>query len=124
MIKFRRVIGIAMLGVLGVLASPITMASGGPWKVECAQTGVVTTAIQAGRPFDVVGSGFHAVVLPIKVCVDGRGCQIATPNKDGSFLVTRSFTSPGVYRVEAWQARDMKITEWRLKATQQVAVNN
>ena len=124
MIKLRSVIGIATLGVVAVISSPISMAAGGPWRIECAQTGVVTPAIQAGRPFDVIGSGFHAVVLPIKVCVNGRSCQIATPNKDGSFLVTRSFTTPGVYMIEAWQARDMKITEWRLRASEQVAVNN
>lgn len=99
-------------------------AAGGPWKVELWQSGVPTGQVQAGSEFQIRGAGFHARVLPIKVCVFDSQCQLATPDESGDFMVSRALGSPGSYEIRVFQAKDPHISEWRLKAMAPVVVSN
>ena len=113
-----------ILGCLLLAFAGQATAASGPWKVEVWQAGVPGTQVQAGAEFQVRGEGFHATVLPVKVCVFDQQCQLVTPDRAGNFMLTRAISQPGSYEIRVFQARDMNISEWRLRATRQLTVSN
>ncbi len=118
----RRPIRIAVLAasLLLPLAAPSLLA--GPWEITFSQAGVEMVQVGSGTVFDVNGSGFHNRVLPVKVCLSGAQCQLAEPDQDGNFMVQRVIATPGTYTVTVHQARDLNLTEWRLKVWKDITI--
>ena len=112
-----------ILGCLLVTVASLAAAGQGPWKVQVWQSGTPCSQVQAGAEFQVRGAGFHAAVLPVKVCVFDSQCMLATPDQGGDFMLTRSLTQPGTYEIRVFQARDANVSEWRVRAVQVVTVN-
>lgn len=114
-----------VLGALLIGFASLAALAQGPWKVEVWQSGVSgALSLAAGSEFQIRGSGFHAAVLPVKVCVFDSQCQLVTPDGAGDFMMTRTISQPGTYEIRVYQSRDMQIHEWRLRATAPVTVSN
>lgn len=111
---------VLMVAALAVLA-PASLAQG-PWRVEAMQFGAPVAQVNVGASFEVVGSGFHARVLPVKVCVDGRSCTLANVDQRGSFFETRSMLTPGMHTIEVFQAESAQLKGWRLRASAMLSV--
>jgi len=112
----------SILGCL-LLAAASQAAMAGPWKIEVWQSGTPDNNVQIGSEFQIRGEGFHAAVHPIKVCVFDSQCQLVTPDRAGEFMLTKTLNQAGTYEIRAYQSRDMKISEWVLRAVQEVTVN-
>ena len=117
----RRAALVAVMVVVLALLAPASLAKG-PWKVETMQFGAPTAQVTVGSQFEVNGSGFHARVLPVKICFDGRGCSLANVDKRGSFYEARSLSTPGNYMIEVYQAQSINIKGWKLRASTMVSV--
>jgi hypothetical protein len=115
---------IAVLSGLLALLPAATSLNAGPWDIVVIQSGLETQSLMAGMSFEVRGEGFHARVKPVKVCLDGGQCQLAEVDETGSFVVTRTISTPGQYTVEVHQAQNMSLTEWRLKTWKEVTVHD
>jgi len=120
----RRLTRIAVLFGLLALLPAATSLNAGPWDIVLIQSGLETQSIQAGMTFEVRGSGFHARVKPVKVCLDGAQCQLAEVDASGSFVVTRTITTPGDYTVTVHQAQNMSLMDWRLKTWKDITVHD
>lgn len=109
---------------LALLALPLAATSlkAGPWDVVVVQSGLETQTVIAGTSFEVRGGGFHARVLPVKVCLSGTQCQLATVDVDGNFVVNRTIDQPGDYTVTVHQARGMNLHDWTLKSWKDITV--
>ena len=114
---------ILAVGILVVSVTP-QVAQAGPWKVTFWQAGVPTTTVQAGVEFQIRGEGFHNNVAPIKVCLFDNQCQLATPERDGNFMVVRTITTPGDYEIRVFQAQNAHLREWNVKASGPMKVTN
>lgn len=117
----RKIALVAITVAAITLLAPASLAKG-PWKVEAMQFGAPTDQVGVGAAFEVKGSGFHARVLPVKICVDGRSCTLANVDSRGDFMETRFISTPGVHTIEVSQAQGMQIKSWRLMATTTLAV--
>ncbi len=111
----RKATLVSALAALFLLGAPHA-GDNGPWKVGTWQFGVQTADLQRANPFEIRGEGFHASVLPVKVCVSSSYCELATVDRGGNFTLPRSITNPGAYQVTVFQARDMQIHAWRQRA--------
>jgi hypothetical protein len=116
----RKTALIAIMVAAIALLAPASLANG-PWRVDAMQFGAPTDQVGAGAPFEVKGSGFHGP-LPVKVCVDGRSCTLASVDKRGDFMETRVISTPGVHTIEVSRAQGMQIKSWTLMATASLSV--
>ena len=117
--RMSPIVGALLLGLASLAA-----AGQGPWNVVVWQSGTPGSIVLAGSEFQIRGEGFHATVLPVKVCVFDSQCQLATVDRGGNFMMTRAIGAPGTYEIRVFQARDINISEWRLRASQSVTVTN
>ena len=116
-----------VMSILGCLLLTVAIQSAvaaGPWKIQVWQSGVPGSRVQAGMEFQIRGEGFHASVLPVKVCVVDSQCQLATVDRAGNFMMIRALPDPGSYEIRVFQARDMNIGAWFVRATETVTVMN
>ena len=116
-----------VMSILGCLLLAVAIQSAvaaGPWKIQVWQSGAPGSRVQAGTEFQIRGEGFHASVLPVKVCVFDSQCQLATVDRAGNFMMIRALPDPGSYEIRVYQAHDMNISGWRLKVTETVTVTN
>jgi hypothetical protein len=120
----RKSIPILAAGCLMIVALAQGATDHGPWKVSSRQFGVATSEVKVGTEFQIMGQGFHAAVLPVKVCVYDRQCQLAEPDRAGEFMVNRTLSAAGDYEIWVFQARDANISEWRLRAKAPISVRN
>ena len=120
----RRTRLIRVLGCLLLVVAVQSAATAGPWRVALWQAGVPTTEVQAGTEFQIRGEGFHGGVRPVKVCVFDQQCQLAEPDRAGDFMLTRVIDQPGTYEIRVFQARDMRISGWNLRAAGPLTVRN
>ena len=115
------------MSILGCLMMTVAIESAvaaGPWMIQLWQSGAPGSRVQAGAEFQIRGEGFHASVLPVKVCVYDSQCQLATVDRAGNFMMTRTLPDPGSYEIRVYQAHDMNISGWRLRVTETVTVLN
>jgi hypothetical protein len=119
--RFTRIVVILALAALPLTASSL---KAGPWDVVFVQSGLQTDTVLAGTSFQVRGGGFHARVLPVKVCLSGAQCQMAEVDPSGNFVVTRTINQPGDYVVTVHQAQGISIRDWRLKTSKGITVIN
>ena len=119
----RKSIPILAVACLFLLMAAQAAAASGPWKLSLWQFGVPVTEVQAGSEFEIHGEGFHAV-LPVKVCLVDRQCQLADPDRGGEFRLTRTISDAGSFEIWAHQAHDMNITGWRVRAKAPLVVRN
>ncbi len=120
----RKFVPMLVMACLFLLMAAQAAAASGPWKLSLWQFGVPVTEVQAGTEFEIRGEGFHATVLPVKVCLFDRQCQLATPDRGGEFTLTRTISTSGSYEIWAHQARDANISEWRVRAKAPIDVRN
>lgn len=119
----RKSLRVLAVGCMFVMLTATAGAGSGPWKVTMWQSGVSTEQVQAGTEFQIRGSGFHAPVLPVKVCIFDRQCQLAEPDRGGDFTVARTISAPGTYEIWVFQAKDANISEWRVRVKSPITVN-
>ena len=117
----RKIALVAITVVAIALLAPASLANG-PWKVQAMQFGAPTEQVGVGSQFEVKGSGFHSRVLPVKICVDGRSCTLATVDDRGDFMESRMISTPGMHTIEVFQAQGMQIKSWRVMATATLSV--
>jgi hypothetical protein len=120
--RFRRIA--VILGLAAALPLAATSLMAGPWDVVFVQSGFETQTVVAGTSFEVRGDGFHARVLPVKVCLSGSQCQMAEVDPAGNFVVTRTINQPGSYVVTVHQAQGISLRDWRLKTSKSLTVTN
>ena len=118
----KKALLVASLTLMFLVFAAGTAHAKGPWKVEVMQFGAPTRQVQAGTPFEVRISGFHARVLPVKICVDGRGCSLASVDTRGDYVETRVLTQTGNFNIEISQAKNPNIAGWRLRASAPLSV--
>ena len=118
----KKILLVASLVLIFLVSAAGTAYSKGPWTVQVMQFGAPTDSVQAGTAFEVRISGFHARVLPVKICFDGRGCTLASVDRRGDYIETRVLAQPGNFRVEVSQASNPNITGWRLRASAPLSV--
>jgi hypothetical protein len=120
----KKSIPILAAGCLMIIAVAQGATGRGPWKVSSMQFGVATSEVKVGTEFEIRGEGFHAAVLPVKVCIYDRQCQLAAPDRAGEFRVNRTLSTAGDYEIWVYQAHDANISGWRLRAKTPIAVRD
>jgi hypothetical protein len=119
----KRSLIVLAVGCLVLIGAAQAMAASGPWKVAVWQSGVPAAAVQSGSEFQIRGEGFHSPVLPVKVCIFDRQCQLVEPDRAGDFTAARTVTTPGSYEIWVLQAKDMNLSDWRVRAKTPLTVN-
>ncbi len=117
----RKAVLVAFLTLVFLVLTAGTAHAQGPWKVEVMQFGAPTNSVQVGTAFEVRISGFHAH-LPVKICVDGRACSLASVDMRGDYVETRVLNQPGSFNIEVSQAKNPNIAGWRLRASAPLSV--
>jgi len=110
-------------GIALLLAAPAVLAkgrNGGP-AVSCWQYGVATARVVAGDPFQVRGEDLRAG-LAVVVCFSGDHCLHADVDATGSFVQNRTMTQPGGYTLTVSQARNSRMDNWVLRASEAVTI--
>ena len=118
----KRAILVAVLGaviVLGAVDAPA--APRNKVSVTCWQNGIPTTQIEAGVEFEIRGTGLRSSING-NVCIFGSYCQIVEVDGTGAFSQRRTLNTAGLYSIMTYQARNKRLSGWRLLSTDQISV--